>query len=108
MTAEELWCYFPTYLVCHRMLASLFVSSLMFIQQIIAVLYISCAIFLLGDYSTTFCSCVHATKEASSRICTSNFEMKITSRECTLLTETEDVLKKIYNSMKRGEQIPLI
>lgn len=38
----------------------------------------------------------------------SNFENKITSREDMLITETEDVLKEIYNFMGIGEQIPLI
>lgn len=69
---------------------------------------ISHASFLLGDCSTTSCSSGHATKEASYRIGASSFEKKITSREDTLITETEDVLKEIHNFMGIGERIPII
>lgn len=60
---------------------------------------ISCASVLLGDCSTTSYSSGYATKEASYRKGASNFENKITSREDMLITETEDVLKEIYNFM---------
>lgn len=60
------------------------------------------------DYCiTTSCHSGITTKETSSRTGTNSFEMKITSTEDMLITETVDVLKEIYNFMGTDKQIPI-
>lgn len=104
MTAEDLCYHFPTYFVCHRQLAILTICGLVFTQQTMPVMGISCASFLLGECSTRSCSSGHAMEEASYRNRASSFERNVTSREDMLITESEE----IYKFMEISEQIPLI
>lgn len=66
-----------------------------------------CASFHKGYCITTPCHSGNATKETSYRTGTNSFEKKITSTEDMLITETEHVLKEIYNFMGTSKQIPL-